>query len=108
MRKEFNNIVINRIQFESNNDDVILFAEVQEGMLRFPIRFIISHAELNQLLGLYLAYNPLFNYEDCLEVVQVNENLIIYTLDFPQTIQNPKSEDILPILSSQEILQIRA
>lgn len=75
---QFNQLT--KIEFQLDASDVFMSCELTQKGIKTQTHFIISHSELNKILGNIQHSNPEIDLFAETEITQLNEDLCIYTL----------------------------
>ncbi len=75
---QFNQLT--KIEFQLDANDVFMSCELTQKGIKTQTHFIISHSELNKILGNIQYFNPESDLFSEIEITQLNEEISIYTL----------------------------
>lgn len=97
---------IKKIEFQSDKRDVLITCELTQENSFFSSNYIISHSELNKIIGDLQAKNSFLDIYELMERNEISDDLVLYTLNLEQSgIQNT----LIPQFSfPEQSRQIRA
>lgn len=99
-------IQIETIIFESNDDQVLVKGNMQNGHLGYATDIIINHSELNKLLSQIKSNTEDFEIDNYLNCEKLYNDETLYTIDLKKSYTN--HIDLSTIQSTEMIRQIRA
>ena len=99
-------IEIRSIQFESNEPDVLIKGNVEQGDLSYPTDVLVSHKQLNKIINQLTKQNALFDFNTHLLVEDMYNNEQLFTAEFDSEV-NAKLL-LHELLNVQPYVQIRA
>lgn len=76
---QFNQLT--KIEFQLDAADVFMSCELTQKGIKTQTHFIISHSELNKILGNMQYFNPENDIFSHIEITQLSEDVCIYALD---------------------------
>ena len=79
---------LTRLEFQLDASDVFMSCELTQKGVKTQTHFIISHSELNKILGNIQHFNPENDLFAELEITQLSEDLCIYSLDMQNSVWN--------------------
>lgn len=89
MKVLFDSVLINRIQMESNSNEVQLFCTVYEQGASYEKESFISMSAFNQLLCEFDVRGIQIDMENGWDFIQTSEDEYIYTMDLYNLVQQP-------------------
>ena len=72
---------LTKLEFQLDASDVFMSCELTQKGVKTQTHFLISHSELNKILGNIQYFNPGSDLFSEIEIAQLNEELCIYTLN---------------------------
>lgn len=99
-------IEIKRIQFESNDPDVLIKGTVKQGNLEYPTDILVSQTQLNKIVNQLKKQNESFELNEIITVDQMGMNEYMYTAKFNSEVNSRLY--LKDLLQHQPYIQIRA
>lgn len=89
MKVLFDSVLINRIQLESNSNEVQLFCTVYEQDSTYEKESFISMSAFNQLLGEFDVRGLNIDMDKGWDLIQINANEFVYVMDLNEATSQP-------------------
>jgi len=107
MSIKFDNISVNKIVFETGNEDVSVNANVQKGNLTYDSELVISFSDLNLLINkIQKNVSENTDVSSLFESEKMYNGNLLYTLDLEKKITYPISLGVIEF--NNNVRQIRA
>jgi hypothetical protein len=107
MSIKFDNISVNKIVFETGNEDVSVNANVQKGNLNYDSELVISFSDLNLLINkIQKNVSENTDVSSLFESEKMYNGNLLYTLDLEKKITYPISLGVIEF--NNNVRQIRA
>ena len=106
MNVSIKTIEINRIQFESNDPDVLIKGNVKQGNLEYPTDILVSQTQLNKIVNQLKKQNENFELNEIITIDQTGMNDFLYTAKFNSEVNSRLF--LHDLLQQQPYVQIRA
>ncbi len=107
MKMKFDNISVNKIVFETGNEDVSVSANVLKGNLSYETELVISFSDLNLLINKIQKNGPENkDISSLFESEKMYNGNLLYTLDLEKKISYPISLGTIEF--NNNVRQIRA
>ncbi len=84
MNSTENYMEISEIIFETNDQEVVVRGNTQQGNLSFNSETIITHSQLNQLINQLCQMNSAFEIENYLKSERMHYGETLFTAAFPE------------------------
>jgi len=81
MRKLFDKIAVEKIEFQSDINEVSVLCEITQGMQKFNTELILNFTELNRLIGKIQEVTDNLSFSDLFHIQQLNEEKKLYTFN---------------------------
>ena len=106
MNTEAKTFNVGRIIFESNDSEVMLKGQLNEGFLSYDSDLIISFSQLNLVLNTLASRNSNFSIDSYMTKEYMGENEYLFEADLRQL--NDNQIDLFAISHQSNVRQIRA
>jgi hypothetical protein len=106
MNTEVRTFNVSRIIFESNDSEVMLKGQVNDGYLTYDSDLIISFSQLNSVLNSLASSNSSFSIDSYMNKEYMGDNAYLYEADLTQL--NDNQIDLFDISYQSNVRQIRA
>ena len=106
MRTAEKTIDIKSIQFESNEEDVLVKGNVKQGNLEYPTDILVSQTQLNRIINQLKKQNKSFELGKYLLIECMYNNEKMFTAIFDEEINSRLK--LHELLNLNTLLQIRA
>lgn len=99
-------ITVNQILFETNDDEVVIKGDIQDGVMNYNSEVILSHSQLNMLLNQLSKQNDSFSINDYLVSEKMYNGELLYSADISSV--SSSSFNLNLISFNAQMKQIRA
>lgn len=82
MKNAFDNMEIQKITFETQDTDVLVYTNITQGNLSYNTQFIVSHTDLNMLINRIQKESNEEEITSLFESEKMYDGNLLYTLDF--------------------------
>ena len=79
MRKLFDKIAVEKIEFQSDINEVSVVCEITQGSQLFNTELLLNFTELNRLIGRIQEVTDNFSFSDLFQIQQLDEEKKLYT-----------------------------
>lgn len=99
-------IEINEVLFETNDDEVLVKGNIEQGHMKFSTELIISHTQLNQLINELKKINHFFDFSNLFKSEKMYNGETLYSALFSGELTRKIDLNLLSI--NAPLRQIRA
>jgi hypothetical protein len=79
MRKLFDKIAIEKIEFQSDINEVSVVCEITQGTQQFNTELLLNFTELNRLIGRIQEVTDNLSFSELFQIQQLDEDKKLYT-----------------------------
>lgn len=79
MRKLFDKIAVEKIEFQSDINEVSVSCEITQGSQQFNTELILNFTDLNRLIGRIQEVTDNFSFSDLFHIQQLDDEKKLYT-----------------------------
>lgn len=106
MKVEGTTMTVNSILFESNDTDVLINANMSQGVMNYDTDLVITHSQLNIIFNSLQRQNQNISVHNYLKSEKMYDGEFLYSADFSNLVFN--QIDLLDIEGNEPLKQIRA